>query len=244
MVTGAALALGAGGLIAGQRQARKQSKAQQRTFQAQDVAFQEQQSDLEKQQAEARARSQARAGQIESNVGLVQQAFDPLAGSLGGQTEEAALSFLQPQLQQQFETAQRGLTTGLARQGLLDSSVGARSAGRLQETLESGRQDVIERSRAAGEQARGRVEQARGIAIQQARAGTGLENIQSVIQPQIAPLSVQSDFSPLGDIFGGLASQFGTSQLAQQAGFPGSRIFDPRRLAGLAQLTGTERIIR
>lgn len=82
---------------------------------------------------DAQARERARQSAINSGRGTIDQLFGRFDDSFFDQIRADADTYYRPQIEQDFTSARDRMTTGLARQGILESSAAAQKFGMLEQ---------------------------------------------------------------------------------------------------------------
>lgn len=163
--------------------------------------------------AMARAEEQARQARIREGMGRIDSTFDSqFTDDFFTGRQNAFLEFATPQLEQQFNDAQRDLTFSLARQGLTDSSVRGQRTAELQRLFDTNRQDIADQALAYSNDSRNAVEDARSDLVRTLNATGDADAAAKAALARASALSQPQAFSPLANLFGdftrGLGNQF------------------------------------
>lgn len=161
----------------------------------------------------ARSDEQARQSKIREGTTNINNTFDSQFND--GYFDSRKSSFLDyatPQLNDQYEKAQKDLTFSLDRSGMLDSSVRASKEGELQKLYDTNRRSVADQALGYSTQARNSVEDARSGLIQTLNATGDAQGAATSAISRASALSQPEQYSPLAQLF----TTF-TSGLGQQA---------------------------
>jgi hypothetical protein len=171
-----------------------------------------------KEAAQARADEQARQASIRSGTDSINNTFDSqFNDDYFNKQRDAYTSYADPQLEDQYGSAQKELTYALARGGLLDSSVRGQKAGELQQKYDLNKQQIADQAQSYADQGRTSVEDARSGLISSLNAtgdATGAAN--SAIS-RASALSAPTAYSPLTQLFTDFTSALGTSAALAKA---------------------------
>lgn len=162
-------------------------------------------------QAEA-ARQAAISGGTQQVDNTFNSQFTP---DFYNQISQGYLNYAKPQLQSQYDDAQKQLIYSLGRSGTLDSSVRTSKEADLNKLFQTNEQSLADEANSYANNARNSVESARsGLLsnLQSTGDATGAAN-SAVSQAQA--LSAQPAYSPLSDLFSTFTGTLGT-QLAQE----------------------------
>ena len=177
-----------------------------------------------RQEEERQRRIAAARGEVDQTLAGFDDDF------FSSRSDEYAGHYL-PQVDRQFEDARDTSVKGLARQGSLGSSWGAKMMADLSRTYETSRGDVANRAVDAGRQARSGIEGVRGDLYSQVDAGLSPGDAANRAALAAEQYQTAGDYSPIGDIFAGQLGQFGNAAIMQQQGYRGTGIgvLDPKR---------------
>ena len=131
--------------------------------------------------------------------------------------------FARPQIDDQFGQAQNELTFGLARGGLLDSSVRGDQESRLGRDRDIQLQDMQDQARGYANEARTNIEQARGDLLAQLQATGDAQGTAQAAMNRAAALSEPPSYSPIGQLFTDVSQGLGQQAALERAEFHGNR---------------------
>lgn len=169
--------------------------------------------------SQARADDNKRAQAINQGTAAINSQFDPGHGfnnDFYAGREKAYSDYYAPQVQRQAKQADQDLSFQLARQGITDSSAGAKQHGLLNTQAGIQMQNVASGAHDFGNATHSQVEGARSNLIDQLHATsdpTAAANM--AINKAKLLQSGQNGFSPLGNLFtnvAGLVSNYQTNQ--------------------------------
>jgi hypothetical protein len=165
------------------------------------------------QEAEARKRAISQGTtQVKSAFA---QAFTP---AWYEQLRAAHDQYYFPQVETQYKDAQKQTLFGLARQGLMDSSVRGDWFGKLQSRYGQAKQDVVRRGEALVGQRKGEVGRAMETSLMQLNAAEDPLAAAS-IGAQNAKLNAYTpDYQPLGQVFTDLTNAIATQRQMEDQG--------------------------
>lgn len=127
-------------------------------------------------------------------------------------TKQNYLAYAQPQLDQQYQDAQKQLTFSLDRSGMLNSSARSQEQGKLQQQYDTNSQGIAQAADQSANLLRNNVEGARSSLIAGLGASGDVSGTVAQALQQANVLSATPQYSALGQLFGDT-----TSALAQQA---------------------------
>lgn len=137
--------------------------------------------------------------------------------------KQAYLDYADPQLQDQYNDANRQLTFSLARSGLLDSSARGEKLGDLQKLYDTQKQAIADKALSYETGARNSVEDARANLIQTLNATGDAEGAANSALARSQALSQPDAYSPLGQLFTDFTNGLGiqaAQERSQAAGGP------------------------
>ena len=172
----------------------------------------------------ARQQEQERQARIAAGRGQVDQTLSGFDDDFFNRRADEYAGHYMPQVDRQFEDARDTSVKGLARQGSLGSSWGAKMMSDLSRTYETSRSDVANRAVDKSRQARQGIEGVRGDLYGQLEAGLSPGDAANRAALAAEQYQTASDYSPLGDIFAGQLGQFGNAAILQQQGFRGTGV--------------------
>jgi hypothetical protein len=150
----------------------------------------------------ARKQEEERQARIREGRASIDKAFSQFDDAHYARLEAAWRNNYLPQLEDQYDDTRRDLVFGLARQGILAGSAGARQLGRLEETYQTNRTAIGDQARGAAQEARGAVEQNRGDLISQLSATSDASAAAATAAARASTLVPAPVYDPLPDVFG------------------------------------------
>ncbi len=169
----------------------------------------------------ARQQEAARQARIDSGLTQIEDVFSKFDDGYYGGVSQSYLDFYNPQLEDQYDDARRGLTLSLARTGNLNSSSGARKIGELTELFNKNQAQIGNQAVDVGHQARGSVESSRDELTNQLYASANPESAVDSALSRADFLSRPQVYSPLADAFGSFVDTVATGMLAEKQGYRG-----------------------
>lgn len=123
---------------------------------------------------------------------------------------QAVLDYYTPEVNRQQEDARRGLSYALSRAGLTQSTEAGRRTGELSRRYTEAMGDVARRAAVAETDARTQVENQRATLLSQLEATADQSGAANAALARTAALrSAPVEYSPLGDLFSGVAQNVG-----------------------------------
>ena len=181
--------------------------------------------------AAAREQEAQRQANIQAAIARVNETFSQFGDDFFRQRGDAYSAFAMPELDRQFQDAQRSLGYSLADRGLTRSSVAAKSLADLEREYARSRQAVADEASNYGQQARANVESARGNLINLATSTGDAATVGNSATNEAARLALTPSFSPLGQIFANVGATAGAAQETARANEirrgGGAKIFGP-----------------
>lgn len=176
---------------------------------------------------EMRRQEEERQRKIRQSTQRINSVFDQFGApdqedSLFNRYRQDYLGHYQPQLETQFEDAQKSVQMDLARRGVTESSAGQQKLSDLLEAYNKQQTQLQSQATSAVNEYRGGVEQQRQALISQAQAGMAPSDAANMASNAFNSLQAQTpEYSALGDVFSQFADIYGTGLRAQGAGFEG-----------------------
>lgn len=165
--------------------------------------------------AQARADENARQARINSGMATINQDFAGFNDPFYAGISKAYTNYAEPQVDQQYKNAHDNLTFGLARGGLLKSSVANQKFADLDQDYNNQRLGVADQAKTQANQQRAQVENSRSNLVNQLQATADPSAAASAAVGQAKILNTANAFSPIGTLF-----QNATAGLANAAGGP------------------------
>lgn len=155
---------------------------------------------------------------------------------------QAVLDYYTPEVNRQFGDARRGLSYALSRAGLTSSTEAGRRQGELARRYGEAMGDVARRAEGAVTDARTQVENQRATLLSQLEATGDQSGAANAALARTTTLrSSPVEYSPLGDLFGGVAQTIGSAVQGWRANQM-SQLLAPYLRVGAAG-SGSERVI-
>jgi len=146
------------------------------------------------------------------------------------------LDYYTPELDRQYQDAQKQTTFRFANSGNLDSGSSNTAFGDLAQQYAMQRTQLADRSLAEQQGARSNVEQTRADLIAQLEGGAGVESTAQSAMARASALSQGPQYSPLGDMFSQITGALANSSAMQSKGYQGLPFM--KRDNGPAAVTG------
>lgn len=187
----------------------------------------------------ARADEQARQQKIREGTANVNSIFDSqFTNDYYGKQRQAYLDYATPQLQEQYDKAQKELTYALARGGNLNASTRGAQAAELQKLYDLNTQDVADKALSYETQARNSVEDARANLITTLNATGDAEQAASSALARSQALSQPAAYSPLSQLFADFTNTLGVQAAQERAAAASGGTYKPTYNTGLFGSTG------
>lgn len=172
--------------------------------------------------AQARADEEARQRRIKEGVANIDQQFSKFDDAYYNKRKDAYTAFVTPQVSEQYKQNKDQLAFSLARSGLSKSSESARQGGVLQRDNALARQQIAEGATAEAQKARQAVEDQRYNLVNQLQASSDPTMAANNALRQAGVLSMQTGFSPIGNLFQNTTAMLGAAnQAGAYSGGPG-----------------------
>lgn len=141
------------------------------------------------------------------------QTFEGYDDNFYQQRADAYTNYAMPELQKQYKNTFDSLMYGLANRGMLNSSVRNKAESDLNVASGQGAQQIADSARGQSQQLRNSMDQARQNAIQMLyQTADPSQALQSAISTSNAA-AVPSQFTPLANMFSGIANQYYMGQV-------------------------------
>lgn len=171
------------------------------------------------QQAEAEAarkKEEERQARIQSGTQRVNKTFSQFDDNFYDQRRNDYMGFYQPQLDDQFNGAKDQLTFALARAGTLNSTTAADKQADLLKKYDTQRATILSQGEDQVNSARQQMNAQKSSLISQLNATGDADQVANQALAQSQQLYRENNsYSPLGDIFAGVASGIGNYMSAQ-----------------------------
>lgn len=158
----------------------------------------------ERMAAEQRAAEEARQRRIQEAIAGINNTFSQFNDDWFGKKKTDYLSYYDPQVEQQYGEAKQNTLFQLARQGLTDSSAGAKVYSDLARDYGNQKQSIQSGANAYEQQARSQVETQRNNLINQATATANPQASANAATNAVGSLQMiqpQGGYSPLAGLF-------------------------------------------
>lgn len=154
----------------------------------------------------ARQQAVEREGKITQGKSSIDSSFGVFDPAYYDQYTKANTDYYNPQADKQFGDARQKMKYNLSRAGIQDATEGQRQFGELTHTYEGARRDIASQAQDATNKLKTSVDATKGdlYAQNSASADPSLSAIQAV--SRAGSLQTPATYSPLGNIFAGLAN--------------------------------------
>ncbi len=180
----------------------------------------------------AREEEEARQGRIRAGNQKIDQVFSGFTPAFYDTRFNDFMAFYQPQLDDRIQRARSDLTFALNDAGLLNSTVAADKVADLNKEYDTQRASIISRGKNDVDSFKGRIANEKAALVSQLNATGDADRISNEATARTQQLFREiPEYSPLGDIFGGLASGIGSyaSRLRDDAIYSAAGLSSPRR---------------
>jgi hypothetical protein len=164
----------------------------------------------------ARREEEQRQEQIKAGRANIDQEFDRFNDDFYNKYQTDYLDYYNPLAQDQYGTAREQLVYSLADRGGLNSGAGAEALGKLEEQYATGRADLANRAADSVNQRRNEIEGVRSELYNQNRLSGDPSAAAASAAARSGGLIEAPAYSPIGDMFGQLLSQYAINQAGQQ----------------------------
>ena len=170
------------------------------------------------QQADTAAQAEAtRQATIQQDTNSINSAFQGYDDNFFGNQSTAYQNYANPQLDDQYQNAKDQLSFALGREGLLDSSEGARQLAELTKQYDTTKQGIVDTGDQYANTARQNVAQSKSTLLGQAQNAESPDAVSSDLAARMPSLGALPAFSPLGDIFQNVSALAANSYAWQRA---------------------------
>jgi hypothetical protein len=162
--------------------------------------------------AQARDFAQALERQNQINAGMqnINATFAPFNDAFFDKRRQEMLNFYQPQIDQQFNDAQKQLVYALARSGGSQSSAAAQQRAALEQKAMTARQNIVSQADSSTQDMRNQIESARAGLVALLNSSGDAATTADQARSRVAALSTPQTYGALPDLFGtaaGIAGQ-------------------------------------
>jgi hypothetical protein len=177
----------------------------------------------------ARQQEAARQQRITEGQGKIDQAFAGFNDQFFSKFQNDYLNYYTPQMQDQFNDANRQLTLSLASAGGLTSSAGLRRQDELQRAFQQRSSELANTAATEANRRRAEVEGARTDLLALNRSAADPSQVSAQALARAGTLQGPMDYQPLGDLFGSLVNTATQGLRLESAGYPGlgTGVFGP-----------------
>ena len=165
----------------------------------------------------ARRQEEARQGQIRSGTEQINNAFGQFNDDFYNARANSYTAYALPQLEQQFEEANKQLAFSLARSGNLDSSARAQQTSDLQKMFDLNRQQITDQGLNYANEARNSVEGARSDLIRTLNSTGDAQGAVNAALSRSSALTQAPSFSPIGALFADFTAGIGAKVAADRS---------------------------
>lgn len=187
----------------------------------------------------ARADEQARQGRVREGTKRIDEIF---AGQFNDpfyqQRRQNYLDYATPQLNDQYQDAEKKLVFDLARNGTLQSSIRGARMSELQKLYDTNKQQIGDQALSYENQARNSIEGARSNLVTTLNSTGDAEGAASSALSRAQVLSAPDTYSPLTDLFGKFTGALGTQAAQERAAALSGGSYKPAYNTGLFGNTG------
>jgi hypothetical protein len=208
---------------------------------AAQIQAQQQQKWVEEQARKAEQRELERQANIQRGIGSINDQFKGFEGAYNDNIRGKYLDFVNPQIDREESRTRNKVKFGLARNGILDSSAGAKEFGDLETTYDAARTDATARATDLAENRRTQVEGNRSNLVSQLYASENPEIALQSAQRSASALNVVPSFEPITDILANAAQFASRDYMNAQYGTGSPGIFTPMFNRGSS--SGSGRVI-
>lgn len=164
----------------------------------------------------AREREEARQARIKTGLTNIDQTFAGFDDNFYGGRKSAFLNFYQPQIEDQFKDARDQLTFGLARNGILNSTMAADSSGKLSKDYATNWASIVSKADADVNALKSNVANEKSALTAQLNATADADRVTNDALGRTQQMfETRPDYNPLGDIFSGVGDAFANYNTAQ-----------------------------
>ncbi len=164
----------------------------------------------------ARKREEERQARIKTGLTSIDNTFAGFDDDFYSGRKSAFLDFYQPQIEDQFTDAKKQLTFGLARNGILNSTMAADSAGKLSKDYATNWASIVSKADADVNALKSGVANEKSALTAQLNATADADRVTNDALGRTQMLfETRPDYNPLGDIFSGVGDAFSNYNTAQ-----------------------------
>lgn len=184
-----------------------------------------------------------RQARIRAGAGQIDEAFKKFDEPFYADFQDRFLDFYTPQIDQQLGDARSKITTNLVDRGMLESTTGLRSLGRLQDADNVQRTTLANQAVDQSNALKGQVENEKADLFALNEASADPERIGPLVSGAATAFAAPQSFSPLEDIFASVIRSATDFQAARQ-GNPNPRpLFGQASRAPKAGSAGSGRVV-
>lgn len=167
--------------------------------------------------AAARQREEERQGRITTGMADLDTQFGAFDDSFYDQRKDSFLGYYTPQIDDKFSDAKDQLTYALARAGTSNSTMAGDQLGKLLKAYSSEQAGILSQADADGANVKSRIGAEKSSLTAQLNATGDASRVSNDALGRTQQLFAETPvYSPLGDIFGGVANGIGNYAQAQR----------------------------
>lgn len=167
----------------------------------------------------AQQQEASRQANVQTGINTINTAFTPFDSSYYDGIKNAYLSYEQPQLNDQFDQAQRSLSYALDRAGTANSSAGAYQTGLLQTAYDRSNADLTNQAQDQANSQQAAVATEKNNLLNLNTTAADPSSTEAATTAGIQTIQTPQSFSPLGNMFAGIINTAGIGAAASnQAG--------------------------
>lgn len=184
--------------------------------------------------SQAANQEQQRQNVVNGDSRYVKSLFDgQFTDDFFNKRQQSYLDYANPQLQDQYKTAQQKLTFNLADNGTLNSSTRAQQGGQLQKLFDTNQRAVNDQAVSTANSDRDAVNNAETGLLNQISTTGYQQGSVAGNDARITALSTPDTYSPIGDLFGGFTSALKTQSQLEAASMLSGGAYGPAINTGL-----------
>ena len=163
-----------------------------------------------------RRQEQEREARITDGGYAIEKAFKGFTPQFYQQAQQSAMQSLLPQLNDQFQAANRNVNYGMANRGLYDSSSASMLGGALRRALANQKAGVVAQAQGVGNDLRQQVSTQKTNLYNQLQASANPELAAQQAVQGASTINAPSSFAPLGNLFDTFANVYQARALNSQ----------------------------
>jgi hypothetical protein len=183
---------------------------------------------LRDEETDAENKAQLKQQQLTDATTQINNSFDQFDGNFYKNYGQQLMSFWQPDLDRQYGDAQRSVNYNFADTQPGGGSAPAEAMGRLKQAYDSAELSAQDNATSQSNQLHSSIEGQRSNLLSEANSSTDPGGVASSTAGQISSIPTQAPYSPLGDVFSNLTSQYATATQAAKNGGIGWGFLTPK----------------